>query len=133
MPKKHEETSEPMTIKKFLLLAQQEFEREVEHRVTQEEFATYLGVNRVLLSYWMNGRNKPSPENLEQLSLKLGLGVYDAAGEQRPNVYYRYASHNWDNIPEKEQIRISQIISKYTSEPLPGDDDEATDTGTTEN
>jgi transcriptional regulator with XRE-family HTH domain len=91
------------------------------------EFADYLGVNRSLLSYWMNGSREPSEDNLIKIAFKLGFEVYDILGQKRPNILHLYASRNWDKLPEKEQIRIAQIISKYSSEHLPGNDDETTD------
>jgi transcriptional regulator with XRE-family HTH domain len=93
------------------------------------EFADFLNVNRSLLSYWMNGSREPSEENIIKIAFKLGFEVYDVLKKKRPNILHLYANRNWDNVPEKEQIRIAQIIAKHSSEPLPGDD-EATDSPT---
>lgn len=44
---------------------------------TLEEYAEYLGVNRSLLSFWMNGKRVPSEENIDKMSLQLGNEIYD--------------------------------------------------------
>src|SRR3989304_7193714 len=83
------------------------------------EFADYLDVNRSLLSFWMNGSREPNEENRIKIALKLGFEVYDVIGMERPNLLYLYTNRNWDNVPEKIQKQIAELISKYSTEPMP--------------
>ena len=51
---------------------------------SQAEFAKYLGINRVLLNQYLNGRQKPSKANVEKLA-SLGPEIYDLVGMERPD------------------------------------------------
>lgn len=46
-----------------------------ERKQTQEEFAEEIGIDRSTLSYWMNGKRMPNPENLQKLADELDLDV----------------------------------------------------------
>jgi transcriptional regulator with XRE-family HTH domain len=99
-----------------------EWQTQEEERKTVIEFADYLGVNRSLLSYWMNGAREPSDENKLKIALKLGFEIYDILGKDRPNIYQIYVDTNWEKVPPEEQRRISKIIAKYTTTPLPNEE-----------
>ena len=88
-------------------------------RKTILEFADYLGVNRSLLSYWMNGSREPSEDNLIKVSLKLGFEIFDILDKPRPNPLYLYVARNWEKTPLKVQRELTKLIAKYSSEPIP--------------
>ena len=88
-------------------------------RKTLEEFAAFLGVSRPLLNMWMNGSRKPGKENVRLLSAVFGLGIYEILDLPKPDPLYAYTERNWNNLPEKEQKRIAEIVAKYTIEPIP--------------
>src|SRR3990167_1834805 len=88
-------------------------------RKTIEEFATYLGISRPLLTMWMNGNKKPGKENIKILAETFGVEIFDVLGLERPNPIHFYVERNWDKAPEKVLKQIAEIISKYTTEPVP--------------
>ncbi len=90
-------------------------------RKTIEDFAKYLGVSRPILSMWMNGSRKPGLENIRLLSTIFGLEIYDILGYPRPNPLFAYTERNWKNIPIKDQRKIAEIVSRYTTESIPGE------------
>ena len=80
---------------------------------TLEEYAEHLGVNRSLLSFWMNGKRVPSEENIDKMSLKLGNEIYDVLNIPRPNPYKQIVDRVWEFLPEEFQKRFSEEAEKY--------------------
>ena len=95
-----------------------EWQNQEGERKTIIEFADYLGVNRSLLSYWMNGSRIPSEDNLIKIAFILGFEIYDILGIQRPNMLYLYMLRNWEKVPESIQRHLADTIAKYSKEPL---------------
>lgn len=62
------------------------------------DWAVYLGVVQQQLSDWMNNKYKPGYKNLAILAEKLGMEVYDAAGQKRPET------------PTRKRISIEQLV-----------------------
>lgn len=79
---------------------------------TLEEYAEYLGVNRSLLSFWMNGKRVPNEENIDRMSLKLGNEIYDVLDLPRPNPYLQLVNRAWAHLPEEIQIKISEEVDR---------------------
>ena len=100
----------------FLLQKLQEFERTKGRRITQEEFADFLGVNRISVSYWLSGRNKPSPESAKILADKLGVETYDVLELPRPDPFVEYASSASSRLLDSQKHKIRERIAKYISE-----------------
>ena len=98
-----------------------EWQNQEGERKTIIEFADYLGVNRSLLSYWMNGSRIPSEDNLIKIAFILGFEIYDILGIQRPNMLYLYMLRNWEKVPESIQRHLADTIAKYSKEPLPNE------------
>jgi transcriptional regulator with XRE-family HTH domain len=92
-------------------------------RKSLEDFAAYLGVSQPLISQWMNGRRRPGPENIKMLAILWGPEVYDSLGLPRPNLRHAYVSRHWERLPIKEQMKITEIIARYTTEPVPAADE----------
>lgn len=63
------------TLPEFLTQSFLIWQAEKGERKTLEDFADYLGVNRSLLSYWMNGKRVPSEENIDHARFSRG-GTY---------------------------------------------------------
>lgn len=82
-------------------------------RKTLEDYANYLGVNRSLLSYWMNGSRVPSDENVKKLALKLGNDIYDILKIDRPNPYLQTLNRVWEHLPESIQKRLAEEAEIY--------------------
>lgn len=94
--------------RKYLVWQTEEGERK-----TLEEFAIYLGVNRSLLSFWMNGARVPNDENIERLSIRFGDEIYDIMEKERPNPYLQRVNRVWEFLPEAMQQRIAEEAEKY--------------------
>lgn len=85
-------------------------------RKTLEDYAKYLGVNRSLLSYWMNGSRVPSDENVKKLAFKLGNDIYDILKIDRPNPYLQTLNRLWEHLPENIQKRLAEEAEIYETE-----------------
>lgn len=88
-------------------------------------FSEYLSVEYGALSAWMNGTRKPNRENVDKLSEKLGLEVYDIAGYARPmngsgvepRIYAKF-TEGWRKLPPDLQRDIEDFFSTITPEEL---------------
>ena len=107
------------TFADFLLSKLQDREKAIGRRLTIQSFADELGVSHALLSIWLSGRSKPSYENIELLASKLGPEVFDVLQRKRPDPLQLYVARNWEALPPKEQERISKIVAKYITDPIP--------------
>lgn len=115
-----------MTFPEFLEKQFLSWQKDLGKRQNIEDFAAYLGVSRPLLTMWMNGSRRPGKENLKLLSAIFGMQVFDLVGLPRPNPLHLYTSRNWENVPEKVQLRIAQTVAKYSTEPIPDESTEDT-------
>lgn len=113
--------SEKTPLAKWLDKKYLEWQTQEGESKTVIEFATYLDVNRSLLSFWMNGSREPSEENLIKIALKLGFEIYDILEKERPNILHLYATRNWKMVPQKIQLEIAKMIAKYSAEPIPNE------------
>jgi hypothetical protein len=91
------------------------------------KFADFLGYSRTIVGFWLNG-DRPISEDalisiLPKLAELLGLEVYDELEIPRPNFLYQFVVAHWDNLPPDEQKRITKIIAKYTTDPVPDNAD----------
>lgn len=84
-------------------------------RKTLDEFAEYLGVGKAILSHWMNGKRKPSPESLRLLSNKLGFEVYDTLNLPRPDEDLAYISQHWDDVSEEFRREFREKVEEHLS------------------
>ena len=54
----------------------------IEHGLSQEKFADFLGYHRLTVVRWETGKRKPSPRELAQIEKKTGI----PARELRPDL-----------------------------------------------
>lgn len=85
-------------------------------RKTLEEFANYLGVNRSLLSFWMNGTRVPNEDNADKMAEILGNEIYDVLGMPRPNPYLQRINRVWEFLPDDVQQQIANEAEKYEAQ-----------------
>ena len=97
----------------FLLSKMQEHETEQGKRITLDEFAKYLGVSRPVLSYWLNGKTKPSLDKTRLLAKKLGGEVYSTLDLPRPDPDLERLNRIWEKIPPADRRRIAEQAEKY--------------------
>lgn len=101
--------------KDYLLEQLQKYERQKQRRVTLDEFGEYLGVSRTLVSYWLNGRNLPSPENAKLIAKKLGMEVYDYLDMPRPDPDLAYLTDIWQTLTPKQRSALKEQASSYVT------------------
>lgn len=85
-------------------------------RKTLEEFSNYLGVNRSLLSFWMNGTRVPNEDNADKMAEILGNEIYDVLGMPRPNPYLQRINRVWEFLPDDVQQQIAEEAEKYEAQ-----------------
>lgn len=44
--------------------------------MTSVELATKVGVSKTMVSYWISGKNFPSPENIQAIAAALGVPIW---------------------------------------------------------
>lgn len=77
-------------------------------------------IKQQVVSDWIKGRYKPNDDYyLLVLEEKLGEEIYEILQAKKPNPYFIYTNRHWDKVPAKAQKQIAEIISKYSSEPMP--------------
>jgi transcriptional regulator with XRE-family HTH domain len=104
-----------------------EWQAKIGKRKTLDDFAAYIGVSRPLINLWMNGtKSRPGPENIKILAEIFGYEIYDILKIPRPHPLQLYVARNWGLLPDKEQKQISEIVAKYTADPIPKDETEET-------
>ena len=87
-----------------------------EGRRTLAEFAEYLNIPRPLLSHYMNGRAKPKLDNIEKLANKLGPGIYDLMGYQRPDPSFKEIRQIYDKATEVEKTELKRIFRDWATD-----------------
>lgn len=103
----------------FLERAYLSWQNQSGKRKTLDEFADYIGEKRPLVSAWLNGSRKPGLEKTEHLADLFGLDVYDALDLPHPDPKLHYVTRHWEDIPEDVQRKVTEEVSKYTTEPMP--------------
>ena len=91
--------------------------------IKQKELAELLGVGETSLNLAWNKKRPPSKKLVEICALYFkDMEFYDAVGVERPEPLLSYTRRNWGSVPDAIKERIAKDISKYTEEPLPGDE-----------
>lgn len=73
-----------MTIAEWLNRKFLEWEQSQGKRKTLGQFSEFLGVSRISLSDWINGKYSPKTQNIGKIAEKLGPEIYDLVGIPRP-------------------------------------------------
>ena len=103
------------TFPEYILQKLQEFERAQGRRVSLDAFAEYIGVSRPLISYWINGKTKPSLENVKILAARFGPEVYDVLGMQRPDENLEAISRLWQNLSPPQRQALREQAERYAT------------------
>lgn len=102
-----------MSVPDFLNKKLLEWQFKENKRKTLDEFASYLGVKRSLLSMWMNGARHPGPEYRKRLIEMFGDEAAEALNED-PDLHA--IIENWEFLtPEQRKdyrLSIEQNASK---------------------
>jgi hypothetical protein len=92
-------------------------------RKTLDEFADWLGQERVLVSLYMSGKRKPGPYNIRRMALVLGLELYDVLHLPRPDEQFYFVEKNWEKVDPSLRARIAEEIRKYVTHSKDDDSD----------
>jgi len=83
---------------------------------TVTAFADYLGIDRTLVSHWINGIRRPSYENAKKIAEKLGGDVYSLVDAVPPDPDLRRIIRNWDNLPDWYKRQLLEEIERFEHE-----------------
>ncbi len=83
-------------------------------RKTVTEFAEFLGFPKQTVTNWLNDQRLPSPENANELAIKLGYDVSGHAllGLSTPNIKWLKVSKVWDVLTDEEQKKYLEEIER---------------------
>lgn len=88
-----------------------------------KQFAEYLEIHEVTLNRLINGKRNAGPAMLVRLGKKLEdprfyeLAMAPYSGDKNPVL--DYVDRNWESAPEDVRLRIAEMLSPYTTEPIP--------------
>lgn len=97
------------------------WQQELQRRATQGEFAEYIGVERSLLSHYLNNGTLPTKEMAQRIAERLGPEVFRVLENADPDPVISWIGRNWQNIPPEIQEQLIGLIKAYTQEPIPQD------------
>jgi hypothetical protein len=82
-------------------------------------------MDHVYLNKIYNGRRKAGEKTIQHLANYFkDPRFYDAIGLDRPEILLSYTRRNWGNMPTEGKKKIAEEVSRYTTEPLPMDEDD---------
>lgn len=82
-----------MTVNRLLFMSQPQIgklirELRLKTRLTQEQFAAYLGVTYSTTNRWENGRGKPSPLAMQKIE-----GILEKMGDRGKDLLVKYSAN----------------------------------------
>lgn len=83
-----------------------EWERAKGARRTLSDFAEFLGVDKAVLSNWINAKRIPTGPSVALLVGKLGPTVYDALGLQRPDPMLQMLTVVAGDLSEDGKVKL---------------------------
>lgn len=99
----------------FLLAAYaQQVSKSRRRKLSDTQFAQWLGVNPAAYNTWINGTRKPDLASAIKLSEKLGPGVFETLGY--PRLYkiddpeLSFIIDNWEALDHETQARVLAAI-----------------------
>lgn len=104
-------------LQELLMEAYVDYVSRHKRKVSDNEFAKYLGVSGASYNQWVNGNRLPSYDSALQLAKKLGPRVFDILGYERiavsniPEVMF--IAENWRYLDGETR---NQIIEHITEE-----------------
>jgi len=88
-------------------------------RLTQKEYAEYLGVEPVTLNKWINGERVPDYDSCEQLAPKLGYRIFIVCGYIPPDPTLKKLISTWDELTEYARDEIETVVRNRESKSRP--------------
>ena len=90
--------------------------------VSLNSFADYLGVNRSLLSMWLNGERPVTHEQRAKIAKPiaelLGPDAYTVLGITPPNPFLQQIIERFERIPPEKQQKLADDAERYEAESL---------------
>lgn len=111
-----------ISLRKLLFEKYLEYQKQAEKKVTEKQFAEYIGLGPVFLNQIMNGRRSAGEKTIEHLAKFFSdLRFYDSIGLPRPDPLLHYTTRHWGEAPREVHQKIADEIAKYTTEKKPDD------------
>jgi Helix-turn-helix. len=101
-----------MNISEFLTRKFIEWQHKTGQRKTVEDFASYIGVERSLLSKWLNGRQTPGPESKRLIIERYGIEAIEAFDED-PDLYA--VKEIWDYLSPETRRKLREQAESLAS------------------
>jgi len=88
---------------------------------TVKEFAAYIGIGYKLFAQLFNGTRQPTKKQSQHFAAFFqDQRFFDVVGMARDAPNFQYVQRNWGKMPVEVQRKITELLSPYTTEPLPG-------------
>ena len=78
----------------------------------QYEFAEYLGIDKVLLNQYINGRRRPEPEFARTIADKLGPEVYILLDMPNPDPRIKRINQAMNEMEDEELLELLKYIDE---------------------
>lgn len=98
------------TLKDWLNLKFNDWEKTQGRSQSYYAFARYLQVSQSGLSQWMTGGSIPAGEDLLNLASKLGTEIYDVLGLPRPNAEVQRITVSFASLPTDIRQGLTSAI-----------------------
>lgn len=85
-------------------------------RATLTEFAEYLGIDRTLLSHYLNLGHLPTREMAQRIAKQLGPEVFILAGDLGSDPSIAFLFRHWQNVPPDVQKQILEMVERFAPE-----------------
>lgn len=88
-------------------------------RKTLDEFASYIGISRPLVSMWMTDKQTPGEKMIARLVSLFGQEIYDSLDIPRPDPLLYEINEKWSTFSDDQRAQIEYIIHNKKDEPPP--------------
>lgn len=89
-------------------------------RVSDNEFARWLGVSPASFNQWINGNRTPDLENAAKLAKRLGPRVFDVLGYEEVQFIedpeLKFVSRNWKHLDSETRLQIYNHVEEVINE-----------------
>lgn len=100
------------SVKDWLNLRFNEWEKAQGNRQSYYAFARFLGVSQSALGQWMTGGSVPGGDDLTAIAGKFGPGIYDILGLPRPNAEVQRITVSFASLPPDLRQRLTNAIGE---------------------
>ena len=85
-------------------------------RVSDNEFARWLGVSPASFNQWINGNRTPDLENAAKLAKRIGPRVFDVLGYEEATLIedpeLKFITRNWNELDNETRKQIYDHVAE---------------------